>query len=231
MQTSQSSPSALPLPMRICCPQPAHHSPAPGGEEQTAQSAPASLREKDVLAMLDRVPAPSPTANLGSTSSTPHPALSRGSQRAHACNALQGNDGNRNPSEGLKERSVLFLSSSAAFSQVQVAAREHKPTVQEQPGCSQNSRFLPHFCTMISAAGNCFFQEGQAVPSVQAQKAQLARQASSSPLKQRNAGEGFSSFEAGMSDRQSSLLCSPVRGSPEELPHCSCSPGDLARIL
>lgn len=158
-----------------------------------------------MLAILDHVPTPLPAVNLGSTSSTPHPGLGQGSKRAHACNALQGTDGNRNPSEGLKERSVLILSNSAVFSQVQVTASEHKSTDQEQPGCSQNSRFLPHFCTKISAAENCFFQEGQAVPSVRAQKAQLARQAGSSPLKQRNAGEeGFSSFKPGMSDRQSS---------------------------
>lgn len=183
LQTSQSSPSALPLLMRICCPQPAHHLPGTRRGGINTQSASDSFREKDVLAILDHVPAPLPAVNLGSTSSTPHPGPGPGSKRAHACNALQGTDGNRNPSEGLKERSVLFLSNSAVFSQVQVAAREHKPTVHEQPGCSQNSRFLPHFCTKISAAENCFFQEGQAVPSVRAQKAQLARQASSSSLK------------------------------------------------
>lgn len=182
-----------------------------------------------MLAILDRVPAPLP---LAAPPQLLILLLDKAARGRIACSALRGTDGNRNPSEGLKERSVLSLSNSAVFSQVQVTAREHKLTVQEQPGCSQNSRFLPHFCTKISAAENGFFQEGQAVPSVRAQKAQLARQASSSPLKPRNAGEeGFSSFKPGMSDSQSSLLCSPVCESLEELPHCSRLPGDLGHIV
>lgn len=68
---------------------------------------------------------------------------------------------------------------------------------------------------------------------MQAQKAQLARQASSSPLKPSSAGEeGFSAFRPGMSDGQSSLLCSPVcESSLEEFPQCSPLPGDLGHTV
>lgn len=89
LQTSQSSPSALPLPMRICCLQPAHHLPRTrrGGINSTECFS--LLQKEDVLAILDHVPAPLPAVNLGSTSSTPHPGPGQGSKRAHVCNTLQ----------------------------------------------------------------------------------------------------------------------------------------------
>lgn len=90
--------------------------------------------------------------------------------------------------------------------------------MQKQPGCSQNSRFLPHFRSQISAAENCF-QEDQALPSVRGWRALLAKQDRSSPLKQRAAGgEGYSLFNPATSDGQSSPLCSTAYKSLEEHP-------------
>lgn len=43
-----------------------------------------------------------------------------------------------------------------------IPGREWKPAVQEQPG-----GFVPRFCSQTSAAENCSFQEGQALPSAQ----------------------------------------------------------------
>lgn len=223
MQTSRSSPSALPLPMRICCPQPAHHLPRTrrGGLNSTERRMSwQSLTMYRLLYPLLTLAALPQLLILVSAKAA------RGRMPATLCKAPMETE-TRVKDEG------EVCSSSEQLSCV-FPSPSHSQGAQTH--CLGTARLLPeqqipHFCTKISAAENCFFQEGQAAPSMQAQKGHLARQASSSPLKQRNTAEGFSSFEPGMSDSQSSLLCSPVHEFPEELSHCSRLPEDLAHIV
>lgn len=118
-----------------------------------------------------------PAIHPSSTSSTHHPGPRQDSERARA-HSTTARGADRNPRRGLRERSVL-RSDSAAF------PLAHRVRTA---GLLQSSRFLPHFCSQSSAAENCRFQEGQALPSAQGWRALLAQRGKSSPSKQRAAG-------------------------------------------